>query len=114
MNEHSNIEQKFSMFGDPMFMTPATDLDILFYRKISFLKFKKFVNSDEGLPCVNTIEKVYLGLLVTVFALGILSLFRMAYFKPELRKVFDSRQGFTNIQSLVFVTIIFDVKNSCL
>ena len=70
------------------------------------------MNSDEGLPCVNTIEKVYLGLLVTVFALGILSLFRMAYFKPELRKVFDSRQGFTNIQSLVFVTIIFDVKNS--
>ena len=30
MNEHSNIEQKFSMFGDPMFMTPATGLDILF------------------------------------------------------------------------------------
>ena len=72
------------------------------------------MNSDEGLPCVNTIEKVYLGLLVTVFALGILSLFRMAYFKAELRKVFDSRQGFTVIQSLVFVTIVFDVKNSCL
>ena len=68
------------------------------------------MNSDEGLPCVNTIEKVYLGLLVTVFALGILSLFRMAYFKAELRKVFDSRQGFTVIHSLVFV--IFNVKNS--
>ena len=67
-----------------------------------FLKLEKFVNSDEGLPCVNTIEKVYLGLLVAVFALGILSFFRLVYFKAELRKVFDPRQGFTNIQSLVF------------
>ena len=72
------------------------------------------MNSDEGLPCVNTIEKVYLGLLVTVFALGIFSLFRLVYFKAELQKVFDPRQGFTNIHSLVFVTIIFDVKNSYL
>jgi len=55
------------------------------------LKLQKFVNSDEGLPCVNTVEKVYLGLLVTVFALGILSLFRLAYYKAELRRVFDSR-----------------------
>ena len=62
-----------------------------FYRKEIGLKLHKFVNSDEGLPCVNTIEKVYLGLLVTVFALGILSLFRLAYYKAELRRVFDSR-----------------------
>ena len=68
--------------------------------------------SDEGLPCVNTIEKVYLGLLVTVFVLGIVSLFRLAYFKAELRKVFDPRDGFTIIHSLVFVKIIFDVKNT--
>ena len=44
---------------------------------------------------MNTIEKLYIGLLVTVFALGILSLFRLIYFKNELRKVFDSRSGFT-------------------
>ena len=60
-------------------------------RNKNFLKLQKFVNSDEGLPCVNTVEKVYLGLLVTVFALGILSLFRLAYYKAELRRVFDSR-----------------------
>ena len=69
----------------------------IFYRIKSFLKLKKFVISDEGVPCVNTIEKIYLGLLVTVFALGILSLFRLSYFKAELRKVFDPREGFTII-----------------
>ena len=53
--------------------------------------------SDEGLPCVNTTEKVYLGLLVTVFALGIFSFFRLAYFKAELQKVFDPSEGFTII-----------------
>ena len=51
--------------------------------------------SDEGLPCVNTVENIYLGLLVAVFALGILSLFRLSYFKAEIRKVFDPRLGFT-------------------
>ena len=61
------------------------------------------MNSDEGLPCVNTIEKVYLGLLVTVFALGIISLVRLAYFKAELRKLFDPREGLTMINSRVFV-----------
>jgi len=55
----------------------------------------EFVNSDEGIPCVNTIEKVYLGLLIVVFGLGILSLFRLSHFKAELLKVFDPRQGFT-------------------
>ena len=55
----------------------------------------KFVNSDEGIPCVNTIEKVYLGLLIVVFGLGILSLFRLSHFKAELLKVFDPRQRFT-------------------
>ena len=55
----------------------------------------KFVNSDEGIPCVNTIEKVYLGLLVIVFGLGILSLFRLSHFKAELLKVFDRRQEFS-------------------
>ena len=58
-------------------------------------KLMKFVNSDEGIPCVNTIEKVYLGLLIVVFGLGILSLFRLSHFKAELLKVFDPRQGFT-------------------
>ena len=62
---------------------------------LSFSKLKKFVNSDEGIPCVNIIEKVYLGLLIVVFGLGILSLFRLSHFKAELLKVFDSRQGFT-------------------
>ena len=57
------------------------------------------MNSDEGLPCVNTIEKVYLGLLVTVFALGIISLVRLTYFKAELRKLFDPREGLTIINS---------------
>ena len=52
------------------------------------------MKSDEGLPCVNTVEKAYLGLLVIVFALGIISLFRLSHFKVELRKVFDSRRGF--------------------
>ena len=74
------------------------------------MKLKKFVISDEGLPCVNTVEKVYLGLLVTVFALGILSLFRLSYFKAEIRKIFDPRLGFTNINSLVLFTIIFNFK----
>ena len=60
--------------------------------------------SDEGLPCVNIIEKVYIGLLVTVFALGIFSLFRLSYYKAELRKVFDPRQEF------IHLTIINDVK----
>jgi len=58
------------------------------------LRWKKFVNSDEGLPCVNIIEKVYLGLLIAVFALGIVSILRLSHFKGELRKVFDSREGF--------------------
>ena len=70
------------------------------------MKLQKFVISDEGLPCVNTIEKVYLGLLVIVFALGILSLIRLSYYKAELRKVFDPRREFTIIHLLVFVTII--------
>jgi len=55
------------------------------------LKLAKFVDSDEGLPCVNTVEKIYLGLLIAVFALGILSLFRLTHFKADLRKVFDPR-----------------------
>ena len=63
--------------------------------RIFFLKLEKFVNSDEGLPCVNTIERIYLGLLVTVFALAIFSFFRLSHFKAELRKVFDPRDGFT-------------------
>ena len=67
------------------------------------MKLQKFVTSDEGLPCVNTIEKVYLGLLVTVFALGIISLVRLAYFKAELRKLFDPRDGLTIINLRVFV-----------
>ena len=70
---------------------------ISFFQDKGFLNLKKFVISDEGLPCVNTVEKIYLGLLVTVFALGILSLFRMSYFKAELRKAFDPREGFTLI-----------------
>ena len=61
------------------------------------------MNSDEGLPCVNTIEKVYLGLLVTVFALGIISFVRLTYFKAELRKLFDPREGLTIIILRVFV-----------
>ena len=61
------------------------------------------MNSDEGRPCVNTIEKVYLGLLVTVFALGIISLVRLTYFKAELRKLFDPREGLTIINLRVFV-----------
>ena len=55
----------------------------------------KFEESDEGLPCVNTIEKVYIGLLITVFALGVISLFRLSHFKAELQKIFDSSQGLT-------------------
>ena len=58
----------------------------------------KFVDSDEGLPCVNTIEKIYLGLLVTVFALAIISLFRLSHFRTEFRKVFDPRNGLTIFQ----------------
>ena len=61
------------------------------------------MNSDEGRPCVNTIEKVYLGLLVTVFALGIISLVRLTYYKAELRKLFDPREGLTIIISRDFV-----------
>ena len=72
------------------------------------------MNSDEGLPCVNTIEKVYLGLLVTVVALGIVSLFRLTYYKADLRKLFDPREGLTIIKTLVFVKIIFDFKNAYL
>ena len=75
---------------------------------------QKFVNSDEGLPCVNTIEKVYLGLLVTVFALGLLSLVRLSYYKTEIRKLFDPRSGFTTKNLKIFVKIIFDFKNSYL
>ena len=68
------------------------------------------MKSDEGHPCVNTVEKAYLGLLVIVFALGIISLFRLSHFKVELRKIFDPRQGFTvfmvhDILSPIFVTI---------
>ena len=63
-------------------------------KPLAFSKLEKFVNSDEGLPCVNTVEKIYLGLLVTVFALGIISLFRLSHFKAELQKVFDSRNEF--------------------
>ena len=59
--------------------------------------------SDEGFPCVNAIEKVYLGLLVTVSALGILSFFRLAYFKAELRKLFDSREGLTIVMTHDFL-----------
>ena len=66
-----------------------------FYRYKHFSKLQKFVISDEGLPCVNTIEKVYLGLLVAVVALGILSLFRLSYYKDEIRKVFDPRMELT-------------------
>ena len=69
--------------------------NFLWVGEIFFLKLEKFVNSDEGLPCVNTIEKIYLGLLVTVFALAIFSFFRLSHFKAELRKVFDPRDGFT-------------------
>ena len=58
-------------------------------------KLQKFVNSDEGLPCVNTIEKIYLGLLVTVFAMAIISVFHLSHFRIELRKVFDPRNRFT-------------------
>ena len=65
--------------------------DGLYDKPLAFLKLEKFVISDEGLPCVNTVEKSYLGLLVSVFALGILSLFRLSHFKAELQKVFDSR-----------------------
>ena len=80
---------------------PKSIYSIAFLKSIGkiLLKLKKFVISDEGLPCVNTIEQVYLGLLVTVFALGILSLFRLSYFKAEIRKVFDPRLGFTIINS---------------
>ena len=62
--------------------------------QLKLFKQRKFVNSDEGIPCVNTIEKVYLGLLVIVFGLGILSLFRLSHFKAELLRIFDSRQEF--------------------
>ena len=75
---------------------------------------QKFVNSDEGLPCVNTIEKVYIGLLVTVFALELLSLVRLSYNKAEIRKLFDPRSGFTTKNLKIFVKIIFDFKNSYL
>ena len=73
---------------------PLTDFNN-FYRYKHFSKLQKFVISDEGLPCVNTIETVYLALLVTVFAFGIVSLFRLTYFKAELRKLFDPREGCT-------------------
>ena len=66
---------------------------ISFSSIFSILQRKKFEESDEGLPCVNTIEKVYIGLLITVFALGVISLFRLSHFKAELQKIFDSRQG---------------------
>ena len=58
------------------------------------LKLRKFVDSDEGLPCVNTVEKIYLGLLFAVIALGILSIIRLSQYKVELRQVFDSRKEF--------------------
>ena len=74
-------------------------------RRNTFFKLRKFVNSDEGLPCVNTIEKIYLGLLVTVFALAILSLVRLSHFRTELRKVFDPRKRFS-YQFRIFVGII--------
>ena len=68
------------------------------------------MKSDEGHPCVNTVEKAYLGLLVIVFALGIISLFRLSHFKAELLKVFDSRQGFTFF--IHFITKIDEIQVS--
>ena len=85
-----------SLTAQDLFQT-RTYLITTFNKIKSFKKLKKFVISDEGLPCVNTIEKLYLGLLVTVFALGFVSFFRLSYFKAELRKVFDPREGFTSI-----------------
>ena len=63
------------------------------------MKLNKFVDSDEGLPCVNRIEKAYLGLLITVFLLGMFSLFRLSYFKAELRGIFDPRLVFINLNN---------------
>jgi len=60
----------------------------------------KFVDSDEGLPCVNRIEKAYLGLLITVFLLGMFSLFRLSYFKAELRGIFDPRLRWFGIKPI--------------
>ena len=77
-----------------------------------FSKLTKFVDSDEGLPCVNTIEKIYLSLLIIVFALAILSLFRLSHFRTELRKVFDPRPGFTIIPIKIFNKIISNFENS--
>ena len=95
-NRFGDIEIIYESLTAQDLLQTNADFNI-FYRIKSFLKLKKFVISDEGVPCVNTIEKIYLGLLVTVFALGILSLFRLSYFKAELRKVFDPREGFTII-----------------
>ena len=72
------------------------------------MKQNKFYTSDEGLPCVNTVEKLYLGLLVTVFALGLFSILRLSYFKNELRRVFDSRPEF--IHYSVHRTLVFQVQ----
>ena len=38
-----------------------------------------------------------------VFALGIISLVRLTYFKAELRKLFDPREGLTMVNSGVVV-----------
>ena len=57
------------------------------------------------------IEKIYLGLLVTVFALAIISLFRLSHFRTELRKIFDPRNGFIIINSRFFGRIIIYFEN---
>ena len=51
--------------------------------------------SEEGLPCVNTIEQIYLGLLIMVFVLAVISSLCLHYYKFELRKIFDSRLEIT-------------------
>ena len=81
---------------------PAWDNKHLKTLVCSILKLSKFEESDEGLPCVNTIEKLYIGLLITVFILGIISLFRLTHFKAELQKVFDSRKGLPFLQAIIY------------
>ena len=81
---------------------PAWDNKHLKKPVCSMLKLLKFEESDEGLPCVNTIEKLYIGLLITVFILGIISLFRLTHFKAELQKVFDSRKGLPFFQAIIY------------
>ena len=76
-----------------------------FWNRPWFWKLQKFVNSDEGLPCVNNVEKIYLGLLIAVFALGILSLFRLSHFKSDLRRVFDPRNEFVILWCIFYFQI---------